>query len=106
MVAKTNQNSAIRIYLVLINNFTTRAALSWWLLYNIRGNNKMDIIYCKSKAKQITEQIQQTEEQIKKYQGIVDQLTQQHIYLQGSLAIVNELLDLDKSEEGGIDETS
>jgi len=66
----------------------------------------MDVLYCKSKAKQITEQIQQTEEQIKKYQSALDQLTQQHIYLQGSLAVVNELLDLDKSAEGGIDETS
>lgn len=59
----------------------------------------MDILYCKSKAKQITEQIQQTEGQIRKYQEIVEQLTQQHIYLQGSLAVVNELIETMESKE-------
>lgn len=66
----------------------------------------MDLLYCESKLKQINEQMQKTEDQIRNYQGLLEQLGQQHIYLQGSLAIVNELIELYRAKEGCNNEES
>lgn len=59
----------------------------------------MNTNYCKSKSKKLIDEIKKVESEIKKYEDCLEKLTQHHIFLQGSLAVVNELLELEGQNE-------
>ncbi len=64
----------------------------------------MDVSYLAQKADSIKQDLTETVSEIKRCQDYIDELSKKNIYLQGSLALVSELIDYYTNLEGGDNE--